>query len=89
MGFDSLSGRAAVHRSWANTTDRAARTAPAGAAQARQREHQVDPDGLLSPKARSQAAGHLRLAGLAATTAKAKAKAASKAAHPAARRTVG
>jgi hypothetical protein len=43
-----LRARLAVHTSWANTSDRAARTAPARRAALERFERQVDPDGSLS-----------------------------------------
>ncbi|GAA1029795.1 hypothetical protein GCM10009565_62450 [Amycolatopsis albidoflavus] len=43
----------AAHTSWANTTDRAARTASARKAAQDRFEKQVDPDGVLSPRQRA------------------------------------
>ncbi len=43
----SLQARMAVHRSWAFTPDRQARTAPARAAADARFERMVDPDGVL------------------------------------------
>lgn len=43
----SLRGRMAVHRSWANTSNRTARTAPGRQAFEARFEREVDPDGLL------------------------------------------
>ena len=52
----------AVHESWARTTDRAARTAPARRALMAKFEHEVDPDGSLAPQERARRAEHLRKA---------------------------
>lgn len=49
----SLRARVAVYTSWARTSDRAARTAPARAAAADRFRRQVDPDGIL-PEAELQ-----------------------------------
>lgn len=43
----SLRGRMAVHRSWANTADRSARTARGRSAFEARFERQVDPEGVL------------------------------------------
>jgi hypothetical protein len=60
-----LGGRYGAEKSWAQTADRSARTAP-GRAAARQRfEHQVDPDGLLDPAERSRRAQHAQRAHMA------------------------
>lgn len=53
---------AAVHSSWAKTPDRAARTAPARMAWEARFEKQVDPDGVMTPAARSKAAESARKA---------------------------
>jgi hypothetical protein len=50
--------RVAVHTSWANTTDRSARTAPAREAFRARFEHQVDPDGVLPPEDRAERVRH-------------------------------
>jgi hypothetical protein len=47
-----LRAQIAVQTSWANTTDRRARTAPASEASMKRFEHEVDPDGLLPEKER-------------------------------------
>jgi len=60
-----LRAQLAVHTSWANTTDRTARTAPATAASMARFETQVDPDGLLPPEERARRAEHLRKAHMA------------------------
>lgn len=57
-----LQAKLAVHASWANTDDRAARTAPARAAFADRFERQVDPDGVLEPVERARRAEHARKA---------------------------
>lgn len=51
-----LRSSAAAHASWAATTDRSARTAPARAAALRRFEDQVDPDRTLPPAEREQRA---------------------------------
>ena len=56
--------RAAVHQSWANTPDRAARTAAAREAYRARLEAEVDPDGLMKPRDRAKAAENLRKARL-------------------------
>ncbi|WP_298795467.1 hypothetical protein [Pseudonocardia sp. 73-21] len=58
----SLRSRIAAHTSWANTSDRAARTAPARRAALDRFEKQVDPDGTLSPAERAIRAEHARKA---------------------------
>jgi hypothetical protein len=52
--------RIAAHASWANTADRAARTA--AATKAFRFERQVDPDGLLPEDVRAAMAQHARTA---------------------------
>jgi hypothetical protein len=52
----ALRARLAVHTSWANTSDRAARTAPARQAALERFERQVDPDGFLSDAERARRA---------------------------------
>jgi hypothetical protein len=52
----SLRARLAVHTSWARTSDRSARTAPARRAALQRFERQVDPDGMLLPVERAQRA---------------------------------
>jgi hypothetical protein len=52
----SLRARIAVHMSWAHTTDRTARTAPARRAALQRFERQVDPDGQLKPAERTRRA---------------------------------
>jgi len=49
----SLRARVAAHQSWAATTDRAARTAPARRAALARFERQVDPEGTLDPVERA------------------------------------
>jgi hypothetical protein len=58
----ALRARLAAHQSWANTTDRSARTAPARQALADRFEREVDPNGTLSPEDRARRAGHARKA---------------------------
>ena len=55
-----LLARAAVHQSWANTSDRSARTAPARAAALGRFEREVDPDGVLPPAERARRAEHAK-----------------------------
>ena len=52
----------AAHTSWAHTTDRSARTAPARAAQLARFESQVDPDGRLDVRERARRAEHAKKA---------------------------
>ena len=61
----TLRARLAAHTSWANTTDRSARTAPARAAALERYERQVDPDGILPPDERRARAEHARKAHMA------------------------
>lgn len=58
----SLISTIGVEESWARTTDRAARTAPARKAAADKFEQEVDPDGVLTPEERSLRAAHARRA---------------------------
>jgi hypothetical protein len=58
----SLRARLAAHTSWANTTNRAARTAAARQAALDRFERQVDPDGVLPPHERAVRAAHARKA---------------------------
>ncbi len=57
-----LSAQIAAHDSWARTTDRSARTAPARAALMAKFERQVDPDDSLPPDERARRAEHARKA---------------------------
>lgn len=57
-----LRSRIGAHTSWANTTDPAARTAPARAASAARFEREVDPDGILPPAERARRAESARKA---------------------------
>jgi hypothetical protein len=71
----SLRARLAVHTSWAQTTDRAARTAPARRAALQRFERQVDPDGRLKPAERTRRAEQAmraHMAGLALRSAQAR-----------------
>lgn len=52
----------AAHTSWANTSDRAARTAPARQAAHDRFEKQVDPEGELPPRERAERAESARKA---------------------------
>ena len=56
----SLLAQAAAHASWAKTTDRAARTAPARRAALTRFERQVDPDGVLEAQERQRLAESAR-----------------------------
>lgn len=58
----SLAASAAAHESWANTSDRSARTAPARAALLARFEQEIDPDGTLTPGERARRAEHKRKA---------------------------
>lgn len=55
-----LQARIAAHASWAQTKDRAARTANARKALLDKFERAVDPDGLLTPDERAFRAEHAR-----------------------------
>lgn len=71
----SLRARLAVHTSWAQTTDRAARTAPARRAALQRFERQVDPDGTVNPaerRRRAEQAMRAHMAGLALRSAQAR-----------------
>jgi hypothetical protein len=57
-----LRGQLASYESWANTKDRTARTAPGRAANIARFEQLVDPDGVMTPEARAQAAEAARRA---------------------------
>lgn len=74
----SLYGRVGALESWARTTDRSARTAPARAAMLAKFEREVDPDGTLPPDERARRAEYARrayFARLAAKSAEARRKA--------------
>lgn len=58
----SLIARIAAHVSWANTPDRAARTARGRAAFLDRFDRQVDPDGTLPPAERARRAENARRA---------------------------
>lgn len=58
----SLRAKIAAHTSWANTVNRAARTAAARKAAHDQFERQVDPDGVLLPAERARRAESARRA---------------------------
>lgn len=55
MAFNSRTGRAASHRSWAQTVDRDARTLPGIEAARAKFEDAVDPDRKMSPATRAKA----------------------------------
>ena len=70
-----LRAQVAVHTSWANTTDRRARTAPATAASMARFEKLVDPDGVLPAEeraARAESARKAHMARLALASARAR-----------------
>jgi hypothetical protein len=54
----NMKARIAAEISWARTADRNARTRPARQAFLKRFEHQVDPDGKLSPDERARRAEH-------------------------------
>jgi hypothetical protein len=54
--------RIAAHASWANTSDRTARTSAGTTAFLRRFERQVDPDGVLPEEVRLARAHHARMA---------------------------
>lgn len=58
----SLRASLAVNTSWANTTDRAARTQPARDAQFAKWLREVDPDGVLPEAERIRRARYLQIA---------------------------
>lgn len=58
----SLRAKIAAHTSWANTKDRAARTAAARRAALGRFEHEVDPDGVLPAQERAERAASARQA---------------------------
>lgn len=71
----SLQGQVAAHTSWAQTSDRSARTAPARKAFRDRFEDQVDPERKLAPDERARRAAHARkafYAGLALKSAQAR-----------------
>lgn len=57
-----LRAQLAAHTSWANTTDRTARTAAGRQALAEKFEREVDPDGTLDPIERARRAESARKA---------------------------
>ncbi|QCY47526.1 hypothetical protein GcLGCM259_1808 [Glutamicibacter creatinolyticus] len=57
-----IAAQIAAHESWANTTDRSARTAKARAALMAKFEQEADPEGKLLPAERAKRAEHLRKA---------------------------
>ncbi len=59
-----LRAQIASHASWANTSDRTARTDPARRGLIAKFERDVDPTGALDPAERAKRAEHLRLAHL-------------------------
>jgi hypothetical protein len=58
----SLISRIGAAQSWANTKDRAQRTAPGRQKFDQRFEKQVDPDGVLTPDERRRRADHARKA---------------------------
>jgi hypothetical protein len=58
----TLRARLAAHKSWADTKDRSARTAAARKAALDRFDHEVDPDGVLSPQERAERAASARRA---------------------------
>jgi hypothetical protein len=60
MRHSRLDAQIAAHASWAQTVDRSARTAPARAAAQARFEALVDPEGVMSPAQRVQAAESAR-----------------------------
>jgi hypothetical protein len=58
----SRRARIVAHPSWAATSDRTARMAAGTAAFCDRFEHQVDPDGVLTPEQRAEQARHARIA---------------------------
>jgi hypothetical protein len=58
----TLRAKIAAHTSWANTVDRAARTAAARKAANDRFAKQVDPDGVLTPEERARRADSARRA---------------------------
>lgn len=58
----TLIARAAAHARWAQTSDRAAATAPGRAAAMSRFEREVDPDGVLDPAELAIRAAHARKA---------------------------
>ncbi|CAN5322789.1 hypothetical protein BH11ACT1_BH11ACT1_18170 [soil metagenome] len=58
----TLAASIAAHESWAHTSDRSARTAPARAALLARFEREVDPDNILSPDERARRAESKRRA---------------------------
>lgn len=66
----ALIARIAAHERWAKTSDRTAATAPGRRAAERRFEHEVDPDGVLSPEERSRRAASARAAWYARLTLK-------------------
>ncbi|KAA9157977.1 hypothetical protein FPZ12_023885 [Amycolatopsis acidicola] len=57
-----MRARMAAYRSWANTSDRTARTEPARRSADSRFEQQVDPAGVLPPETRAQRAAAARSA---------------------------
>ena len=55
----TLRSRVAAHKSWENTTNPTARTAPGRAAFLDRFERQIDPDGTLPPAERAKSIGGL------------------------------
>jgi hypothetical protein len=60
LPFTPLQAQIAVRQSWANTADRAARTAKARAAAEARLAQMADPEGVLSKEDRAKAVENLR-----------------------------
>ncbi|PXY20300.1 hypothetical protein [Prauserella endophytica] len=76
----TLRAQIASHSSWANTADRAARTAAARKAANDRFERHVDPDGVLPPDIRAERAAsarraHMKSLALRSSTKRARRKA--------------
>ena len=57
-----IAGRIGAHESWARTSDRSARTAPARQAALDRFEREVDPENILPPAERAIRSEHARKA---------------------------
>jgi hypothetical protein len=66
----SLIAQSGAHKSWANTPDPSARTAPGRKAALERFEREVDPDGKLAPAERARRAEHARKAHFAMMAAR-------------------
>jgi hypothetical protein len=70
LAFDSRTGRAASHRSWAKTVDREARSLPGREAARAKFEDAVDPQRLMSDKDRAKAIRNAQTARMIELSAK-------------------